>query len=114
MLNRSTLLLVLSGLFAIAPWLQWHQQQALCMQNQPASSTSVFQSIYSSDTGTMTACPDVPQPLPWVHWVGVLSVACFAGFLFLILRGIVERRREQEMLRVAGVYVREEDLPLDE
>jgi hypothetical protein len=109
MRNRAILLLILSGLLAIAPWFQWHQQQAVCLQNQPAASATP----YNTDD-VQSVCPEVAPPSQWVHVLGIASVISFVGFLFFVGQGLLERRRDQLLLRGAGVYVPESELPLDE
>ena len=101
-------------LLGIAPYLQWHHQQAMCIQNNGGPPDDSFTGLFGGGPDSQNACPDVNSPAPWISGLGVLSGLCFAGFLVFTVQGVVARRREQALLRGAGIDIPEEDLPLEE
>ncbi len=107
---RATILFLLGGLFAFAPYLHWHQEQARCIAQYGRQGT-VDAGLFSTDS----ACAVVKnESSPGMQALGVMSVVCFAGFLYFFIQGIAARRREQAFLHAAGVDVPEEDLPIEE
>jgi hypothetical protein len=110
---RATLLMLMALLLGIAPYLQWHKEQAACILTHGAPDDR-FAGLLDFSPESQSVCPDVSQPAPWVHALGILCAACFAGSIFFYFQGIAARRHEQALLRGAGVNVPEDELPLEE
>jgi len=113
MRHRATLLLLLAGLFALSPFLQWRAQENACIAAIGGGSVPLQDPIGIPGVD-IPSCPYSVSPSPMNRGLSILSGLCLCGFLVLLVQGVAERRHEQALLDRAGIHIPEGELPIEQ
>jgi hypothetical protein len=108
MRNRTTFLLLLAILLAIAPIVQKNQSESNCEIQNGASNDDGFLGLFGFNSeGGANPCADLPQSATptWATGLGILSAVCFGACFYTAFVRWRDRRREREMLQSAGVEI---------